>query len=723
MEEVIICEKPSSSEKIAKALSSKAKKRKYSKKVNYWEIEENDKKITILTAVGHLYSLTPKNPREKVLFDLKWVPLYDTDKNKNYVKDYIKAIEKFSKGADRYIHACDYDIEGTLIGFNALKYACGGDALNKVHRMKFSTLTKKDIEESYENMIELDINQVNSGIARHVLDFIFGVNISKALMQSVRKVKSRYLTLSAGRVQTPTLSILVDREKEIQKFIPEPYWLIRALLDQNIIADYSKGKIFDKKRAEEIFNNSKKDNIAIVTNVKKTKAKKSPPVPFNLGGLQSEAYSAFGFSPKRTQVAAQKLYTEGFTSYPRTSSQKLPEALDLPNILKQLSKNEEYKKHTSKLPEKLKPNEGKKTDAAHPAIHPTGILPTKLDKDELKIYNLIVYRFISIFAESAEIESMKTNLNISGEEFTFKRKKTSFLGWLEHYPYSKIENDEFPDIKKGDEIKIKKIKSEQKETKPPGRYNEASLVKELEKRELGTKATRADIIAKLYDRKYISGKKIEVNQLGENIIDTLKEYSSNITSEELTRTFEKDLDKIMNEKASKNTVIDNAKNEVLSILKDIEKNEKEIGNGLYNAYQQSRIVGRCSCGGDLVIKYSPRNKSTFVGCSNFPDCKIAYPLPRGANVLKSKCEKCDLPMISYGRPVKRFCLDPKCGKPNVSHIPEVVGKCPECGEELIKRSGRYGEFVGCSSFPKCKFTSSIADLEANKSEPSSQQEN
>ncbi|MDR2624155.1 MAG: DNA topoisomerase I [Methanobrevibacter sp.] len=715
MKEVIICEKPSSSEKIAKALSSKAKKKKYQKKVNYWEIEEDDKKIRILTAVGHLYSLTPKNTREKIFFDLKWVPLYDTDKNKKYVKEYINAIEKFAKGADRYIHACDYDIEGTLIGFNALKYGCGSDALNKVQRMKFSTLTKKDIKESYENMIELDINQVNSGIARHVLDFIFGVNISKALMKSVSNVKSRYLTLSAGRVQTPTLSILVDREKEIQAFIPEPYWLIKALLDHDIVADYSKGKIFDKKHGEEVLANSKKDSYATVNNVKISKTKKKLPIPFNLGGLQSEAYSVFGFSPKRTQVAAQKLYTGGFTSYPRTSSQKLPESLNLPDILKQLSKNSKYKEHISKLPKKLKPNEGKKTDAAHPAIHPTGILPTKLDKDELKIYNLVVYRFISLFGEDAEIESMKANLDIGGEDFMFKRKRTSFLGWLEHYPYSKIENDEFPDIKKGNKIKVNKIKSEEKETKPPGRYNEASLVKELEKRELGTKATRADIIAKLYDREYISGKKIEVNQLGENIIDTLKEYSENITSEELTRSFEKDLDGIMNEKTTKDKVIGNAKDEVLSILKDIEKNEKEIGNGLYNAYQQSRIVGKCSCGGDLAIKYSPRNKSTFVGCSKFPDCKTAYPLPRGANVLKSKCEKCDLPMISYGRPAKRFCLDPKCGKPAENYIPKVVGKCPECGNELIQRSGRYGEFIGCLGFPKCKFTSSIDDLESNES--------
>jgi DNA topoisomerase-1 len=724
MEEVIICEKPNSSEKIAKALSGKAKKKKYNKKISYWEIQDGDKKTTILTAVGHLYTITPENPREKILFDLKWVPLYETDKNKAYTKDYIDAIKKFGKGADRYIHACDYDIEGTLIGFNALKYACGDDTVDNVQRMKFSTLTKKDIQESYQNMLKLDINQVNSGIARHILDFIFGVNISKSLMQTVRHVKKRYLKLSAGRVQTPTLSILVDREKEIQKFIPEPYWLIKACLENNIITEHVKGKIFDKELAEKIFKNSKGSDDATVIQVKKTKTKKNPPVPFNLGGLQSEAYRVFGFSPKRTQVAAQKLYSDGFTSYPRTSSQKLPESLDLKNILIQLSNSADYKKHITKLPKNLKPNEGKKTDAAHPAIHPTGILPSKLDKDESKIYDLIVFRFISIFAEEAEIESLKTNLDIGGEEFTFKRKRTSYLGWLEHYPYQKVDDDDFIDFKKGDKIKVKKLNSEEKETKPPGRYNEASLIKELEKRELGTKATRADIIAKLYDREYISGKKIEVNILGESIIDTLKQYSENITSEELTRSFEKDLRGIENEKITKDIVIDNAKKEVLTILNDIEKNEDEIGEGIYVAYQQSRIVGKCVCGGDLTIKYSSRNKSTFVGCSNFPDCKIAYPLPHGALVLKSKCEICGLPMISFGR--QKSCLDPKCGKEdgeNEISTHEILGKCPKCGSDLLKRRGRYGEFVGCSNFPKCKFTSSIADLEANKDDSKTNESN
>ncbi len=709
MHEVIICEKPKSSEKIAMALSSKAKKKKYNKKVAYWEIDEDGKKITVLSAVGHLYSLTPSNPKEKVFFDLNWVPLYEIDKNKKYVKDYVYALKKFSKNADKFIHACDYDIEGTLIGYNALKYACGDNSINKSARMKFSTLTKQDILEAYDKMRDVDIHQVNSGIARHILDFFFGVNISKALMQSVKTAKSRFLKLSAGRVQTPSLAILVDREKEIKKFVPEPYWMIKALIEGEIIADHIKGKIFDREVAEEIFKNCQNED-ALISNIKITETTRKPPIPFNLGGLQSEAYGIFGFSPKKTQVIAQNLYTEGYASYPRTSSQKLPKSLEFKKIFKELSKNSTFKEHIDKLPKKLKPNEGKKEDAAHPAIHPTGTLPSKLDKDEHKIYELIVYRFISVFSENAMMETMKTNLKISKEEFTFKRKRVSHMGWLEHYPFRKLEDDEFLNIKKGDILKVEDIISEEKETKPPARYNEASLVKELEKRELGTKATRADIIAKLYDRKYISGKKIEVNQLGENIIDTLREYCKNLTSEELTRQFEKDLDGIMADKTTKDKVIEEAKKEVLTILEDIEKNESKIGEKLYDAYQESRIIGKCACGGNLLTKYSPRNKSHFVGCSNYPDCEVTYSLPKGATVLKKTCEKCGLAMISFGKPRQHACLDPKCGKHSTQSAPEIVGKCPECGKNLLKRSGRYGEFVGCDGFPKCRFTCSLDEL-------------
>ena len=707
MHEVIICEKPKSSEKIAQALSSNAEKKKY-KKVAYWEFEKNGKKTTILSAVGHLYSLVPLNPKEEQFFDLDWVPLYDVDKKKAYVKDYVNAIKKFSKGANKFIHACDYDIEGTLIGYNALKYGCGDAAVDSALRMKFSTLTKEDVINAYENPIDLDIHQVDSGIARHILDFIFGVNISKSLMKSVKESTKRFIKLSAGRVQTPTLSILVDREKEIRKFVPVPYWIIKAFLEGDIIADSKKGKIFDKEEAEAILSNCD-GNDALVDNVEIKQTTKQPPFPFDLGSLQSEAYSIFSFSPKKTQQIAQSLYTEGYTSYPRTSSQKLPKSIGYEKIFKQLSGDSSFKKEISKLPKPLNPNEGKKTDEAHPSIHPTGVLPNNLNTDDRKIYELIVYRFISIFGENAIIESMKTELKIGNEDFSFRRKKVAYSGWLEHYPFRKVENEEFPDIEKGDTLQVDKVVSEEKETKPPARYNEASLIRELEKRGLGTKSTRADIISILYNRKYIEGKQITVNQLGEHIIDTLREYCNQITSEELTRQFENELQEIMEDNITKDKVIDDAKKEVLSILEDVEKNKLKIGKQIYEAYQESRIVGLCKCGGDLVLKYSPRNKSTFVGCSKYPDCKSTYSLPRGAIILKTQCEKCELPLISYGKPRQRACLDSKCGKEGKETPPEIVGKCPDCGKELVKRSGRYGEFIGCSGFPKCRFTQSVEE--------------
>ncbi len=705
MNEVIICEKPKSSEKIARALSTNTKKSSY-KKVPYYQFEEDGKKTTVLSAVGHLYSLSSTGSRQKKIFDVEWVPLYEKDKQKKYVKSYIDAIKKLSKGADSFIHACDYDIEGTLIGYNALKYGCGEESLKNAKRMKFSTLTKEDILKAYEKPIDVDFKQVDSGIARHILDFIFGVNISKYLTDSVRAAKKRYVQLSAGRVQTPTLSILVDREKEIKRFVPVPYWLIKADIQGDIIADHKAGKLFKREDADKILAECKGED-ALVKDVVIRKNKRSPPFPFDLGSLQSEAYGVFGFSPKKTQQIAQNLYTEGYTSYPRTSSQKLPKSIGYENILNKLSKSSAFKKHVNALKKPLKPNEGKKTDEAHPAIHPTGTLPQKLDTDEMRLYELIAFRFISVFGEDALQESMKTDLKINTQNFTFSRKRMAKRGWMDHYPFRKIEDEIFPEIKEGDVLKVKKIMEEEKETKPPARYNQASLIRELEKRGLGTKSTRANIISILYDRKFIDGQKIKVNELGEHLIDTLKEYSEEITSEELTRQFENELEGIMEDKITKDQVIEEAKGEVSVILDDIEKNKMEIGKKLFKAYEESRIVGKCKCGGNLVMKYSPRTKSTFVGCSAYPDCKITYPLPRGANVLKTKCKKCGLPMISFGKPRQRACLDPKCGREGKEPSNEVVGVCPQCGNQLIKRMGRYGEFIGCSGFPKCKFTRSI----------------
>ena len=714
MHEVIICEKPKASEKIASAIPGKAVKKNY-KRVPYYEIEENGKKTTVLSAVGHLYSLSPLKKEKGRIFEVEWVPLYEKDKSKQYVKNYIDALKKFSKDAERFIHACDYDIEGTLIGFNALKYTCGQESVDKAVRMKFSTLTKEDVLKAYNAPIGLDLNQVDSGVARHVLDFLFGVNISKYLTDSVMKATSRYIQLSAGRVQTPTLSILVEREKEIHSFIPEPYWLIKAELEGDIVAEHKNGKIFDKKLQTKILADCEGED-AIIQAISVKKTPQIPPVPFDLGVLQSEAYGIFGFSPKKTQSIAQNLYTEGYTSYPRTSSQKLPPSIGYQKILGKLKKNAAFRKEIEKLKKPLKPREGKKTDEAHPAIHPTGLIPKKLGRDYQKLYELIAYRFISLFGENGILETMKTDLEIGGQPFIFSRKRMAKMGWRQHYPYRKVENDEFPDLKEGVHLEAN-VYSEEKETKPPVRYNQASLIRELEKRGLGTKSTRANIISILYDRKYVEGKKITVNKLGEHLIDTLKKYSEKITSEELTREFETKLEGIIGGQVKKDEIIDEAIVEVSSILDDIEKNKIKIGEKLYEAYRESMIVGKCKCGGNLIMINSPKGGS-FVGCSTYPECKSTYSMPRGANVLKTNCKECGLPMISFGKPRQRACMDPKCGRDGEEPQNEVVGICPECGKDLLKRTGRYGEFIGCSSFPHCRYTRSLEEKAEKSAEKS-----
>ncbi len=190
----------------------------------------------------------------------------------------------------------------------------------------------------------------------------------------------------------------------------------------------------------------------------------------------------------------------------------------------------------------------------------------------------------------------------------------------------------------------------------------------------------------------------------------MKKYSNKITSEELTREFETQLQEILEGTVNKDSIIEKAKNELTSILDDIEKNKLKVGEELYKSYRESRVVGKCKCGKNLILIDRPRG-STFVGCSGYPDCKSTYSMPMGATVLKATCEECGLPLISFGKPRQRACLDPKCGKDDSEPSNEIVGSCPECESDLIKRSGRYGEFIGCSGFPKCRFTKSLDEVE------------
>jgi len=671
MTELIITEKPSQSQKIAEALSDKVPKKKVINKVAYYEITHNGKKIVVGCAVGHLFNLTErKKSFQYPTFDLIWKPSSEISKSALFSKKYLDVLIKLAKESDEFTVACDYDLEGSLIGFNIIKFVCGKKDAN---RMKFSTLTKKELIDSYNKKLKhLDFPLIHSGEARHYLDYYYGINLSRALTLAVKSAGA-FKLLSSGRVQGPALNLLTERELEIKKFKPEPFWELEAV--NGITLNHKKGKFFDKKEVDKIFNRIKDEKQGVINSVTKKEFYQDAPAPFDLTSLQLEAYRVFGITPKEALSITQNLYSNAYVSYPRTSSNQLPESLDYKEILTEIGKQKQYSSFVKTLlsNKQLKPNNGTKTDPAHPAIYATGEIPKKMGERERKIYDLIVKRTLATFAEKAKRETVTIDAEINKEPFVSKGTRTIEKGWHMYYePYLKLEELELPALKKDDKIKLKKIEKLEKETQPPRRFTEASIIKELEHRNLGTKATRAQIVDALYQRDYVKEKSIEVTDLGIKTIEILKKYSPEIIDEKLTRDFEEEMEQIREEKIKKEDVLDHAVKELTKILLKFKKQEKEIGKELLEAIKETRekaaVIGKChNCKeGDLRILYSKRFKSYFVACSGYPTCKTTFSLTKGLpKPTEKKCPSCDYPLVKIIRPGVRpfdYCINKTCPK-------------------------------------------------------------
>ncbi|NJE75573.1 DNA topoisomerase I [Thermococcus sp. ES12] len=705
---LIIAEKPNVARKIAYALAEGKPVRKTIGKVPYYEFTRDGKRIIVAPAVGHLFSLAPKTKTYGYpVFDIEWVPVYVAEKGKSYAKDYIKALATLAKRADEFVVACDYDTEGEVIGYTALKYACGVDP-SKAKRMKFSALTKKDLLRAWYNLEPtINFGMADAGIARHVLDWYWGVNLSRALTSAIKRASGKWQVLSTGRVQGPTLKFLVEREKEIQNFKPTPYWVIKMLLEKNgeqYTAVYEKERILDENEARRIVEEAKK-GPAFVEKVEVKQQNRHPPVPFDLGTLQREAYSAFGYSPKKTLEIAQKLYEKGYTSYPRTSSQKLPKNLNFRSILQNLAKLPEYKPFAHELlgKERLKPVEGKKDDPAHPAIYPTGELPKagELTKDEANLYDLIVRRFLALFMEPAVREIMKVIINSNSHRFILSGARTVKEGWLKVYgKYVKFDEVILPAFREGEPVNVLQIKREKKKTKPPARYSPAAVIKKMEDLGIGTKATRAQILETLYSRGYIEGKrKIKVTPLGMRVVEALEKNVPDIVSVELTRAFEEKMEEIMAGKADKESVIEESKNQLIKILGVFKERELDIGKMLVEttgtgtttsksaakkagvvkelsekeemavkrASEEKKgplVIGKCpKCGGDLVVRYNRKTGKRFVGCSNWPKCNVTYPLLQRGEIIPTNKTCCNgAPVVKIREKGREYeiCVDMNC---------------------------------------------------------------
>jgi len=663
--ELIITEKPQAAMKIANALGKSTQKN--FNKVPYYEVIRDGKKIIVACAVGHLFTLKQNSSGTKVpTFDIKWIPNYLARK-KDFTKRYYDTISKLTKEASKIIVATDYDIEGEVIGMNVVRYICGQEDAS---RMKFSTLTKDELNKAYEEKENsLNWGQAIAGETRHYLDWFYGINLSRALMNAI-KTTGRFKIMSIGRVQGPALNLIIQKEREIQKFKSEPYWQVFITVSDGknkLVLVYNKD-IFDKK---ELSKFEKLKGQTANAETKKSQEKLPPNPPFNLTTLQTEAYKFYGITPSRTLQIAQSLYLAGLISYPRTSSQKLPDSIDYKKILKEIAKD--FK--AEKLLKREKPVEGEKTDSAHPSIYPTGAKQMLSGEDE-KIYNLIAKRFISLFCEDAIINNKTIRATInSGEVFSTRGMSIERKGWLEVYP-SKMKENQIPDME--GEVKIVDSNIEEKETQPPKRFSPASIVSELEKRNLGTKSTRAMILETLYDRGYIKGTSVEATPLGMSLIKSLEKYSPIIIDEKLTQDFEDEMEKISESKgdfeSKEKKVIDKAKETITKIAGDLEKHQEKVGSELIEAndeyieqQREENKLNKCpECkNGNLKITYSPKNKRHFIACDAYPNCKKTYSLPPNGTIKKidKVCSECGFPMLMRlmkGKKPWIFCFNTEC---------------------------------------------------------------
>lgn len=688
---LVICEKPSAAKRVASILGDESIRTITTKsRIPIFDITSKNKEhYVICSALGHLYDLVPVKKNRKIypVFDLEWSPRHSKNsRDKVRVNQIVSEISEFSKSAAGYIHACDYDIEGELIGYNILELACK-NKYEKSKRTKFSTLTDSDIRNSFANLLEPDIKLATAGKTRHNLDFIFGINLSRALSNSFIKYpdRKRYSNFTIGRVQGPTLSFVVQRQTEINRHVPIPYWNVSAELNKgdNVFnATYWPKTIQTYEKATSVVDDCRyKDGVTNEVRIQKKKI--YPLAAFNLGQLQKEAYRIFRIQPNITLSAAESLYLSAFISYPRTSSQKLPTSIRYRDILAKLAKNYiEYHDNANSLllKDKLFPTQGIKDDPAHPAIYPTGEKSIKLNSITGKIYDLIAKRFLAAFGSVALIQNSTILFDVAGHSFTAEGRNVLDEGWIYYYkPYFRISESELPDIRKGDVVHVQKITKVKKFTKPPLRFNQATLLETMEREGIGTKSTRAEIINTLIKRRYIiqESSGFVATEIGFAVINAMTKFIPSVISTDLTRTFEEDLEGIETGMIPHKNVIAKAVDTLETAIMKFKASELLIGQELNDAVEKtskdSSIVGVCpicKCGKLLIIK-SLKSRKRFIACSQYrmTGCSASAPLPQTGKLMKSKyaCSICRWPIMIriFGRNKPwKFCVNSKCESKN-----------------------------------------------------------
>ncbi|WP_336021730.1 DNA topoisomerase I [Halobellus salinisoli] len=684
--------------------------------------------------------------------DVEPVELIDAPIDKHPTQENIvSALRLLARRAGRVVIATDYDREGELIGKEAYELVREVNEDAPIDRVRFSSITDNEVIDAFENPDELDFNLAAAGEARQIIDLVWGAALTRYLSLSARQLGDDFI--SVGRVQGPTLKLIVDREREIEAFDPEDYWELFADLETADEAengsfeaqyfyldedDNEAERVWDEDEAERAYETLEVASTSVVDSVRRRTRTDDPPAPFNTTQF-IRAASSIGYSAQRAMSIAEDLYTAGYVTYPRTDNTVYPEDLDPRELLDAFTGTRDFGDDATSLldQEEIEPTAGDEETTDHPPIHPTAELPSHSDltEDEWEVYELVVRRFFATVAESATWEHLRVVATVGDDEklsLKANGKRLVEPGYHAVYPYSNASESFVPDVTEGEELAVTETRLDAKQTQPPRRYGQSRLIETMESMGIGTKATRHDIIQKLYDRGYIESDPPRPTRLARAVVEASEEFAHRIVSEEMTAQLERDMQAITSGDATLEEVTDESREILEAVFEGLMESGEDVGEHLQKSLKADKTVGECpECGGDLVIRKSRRG-SYFIGCDSYPDCTHTLPLPSTGKplLLEETCEEHGLAHVKMLAGRKTFVHGcPLCKAEEADEQEDlVIGPCPECGGEhdegatpeasrseggnaadaggelAIKRLRSGSRLVGCTRYPDCDYS-------------------
>jgi len=703
---LVVTEKFNTALRIAIVLSDGRMKRTRLEGTNVFEFERPDGPYAVVGLRGHIVELDyPKELAEWSLSNLS--QLLETPPLKHVTeRGIVAALQSIVRGFDRVIIATDFDREGELIGLECL------ELLQKVHpeievaRAHYSALTRDEIEQSFAHLVQLDRALAEAAEARQEIDLVWGALLTRYLSLTAEQRGRSFL--SVGRVQTPTLALLVERDQAIKEFTPTPFFEIVATSEKAGVEfrlKHSHGIWESKPEAEQVFRRVGAAREGVVREFTDEESRRRPPVPFSTTLFVAEA-TRLGIGASTVMRVAEDLYTQGLISYPRTDNTVYPRGLGLRGLVEKFRESpfREAAEFVLSHPT-FRATRGRTETTDHPPIYPTGVVdPKKLRPDHARIYELVVRRFLATLSPDSVARSRFAAVEILGERFEGKGQELVDPGWYRLYPYSQPDETPLPVLAVGETVPITSVQLVEDQTKPPRRYTQGSLIQEMERLGLGTKSTRHDVLQKLFDRHYVNQRQLEPTSTGIAVAEALRAHAPVITRPEMTHRLEEDMELVAESKKPKAEVLEESREMLREAYALLAANAQGVRETLTGALDRQHFVGPCvKCGGALRLARSPRG-SRWVQCVNNPaSCTATYALPSAGFIEPAPeflCATCKVPRVKIvfrGQRPDLYCINPECAE---HHKAFRIGVCPSCGSPLHIRYSFAGKrFVGCSGYP------------------------